>query len=39
MWVSRVLRGKARGSRVNSDKIRGHGKEILTKQNIVINML
>ena len=39
MWVSRVLRGKRRGSRVNSDKIRGHGKEISTKQNIVINML
>ena len=39
MWVSRVLRGKGRGSSVNSDKIRGHGKEILTKRSIVINML
>ena len=39
MWVSPVLRGKRRGSSVNSDKIRGHGKQILTKQSIVINML
>ena len=33
------LERKERDSSGNSDKIRGHGKEILTKQSIVINML
>ena len=27
------------GSSVNYDEIRGHGKEFLTKRNIIINML
>ena len=30
---------KERGLSVNSDEIRGHGKEILMNQNIAINML
>ena len=33
------LEKEKRGSSVDSDEIRGHEKEILTKGNIVINML
>ena len=34
-----ILERERKGLKVNSDEIRGHEKIILTKQNIVINML
>ena len=39
MWVSLVLRGKGKGSSVNTDEIRRHEKETSTKQSIFINVL
>ena len=41
-WVKDCLslkQGKKKGLSVSSNEIRGHGKEILMNQNIVINML